>query len=105
LSERLKKLVDEGILERSQYQEPGSRARSEYRLTDAGRELMPVLIAFMQWGDRHRSGPGGPPAVAQHVACGEPMQLGPACAKGDVVTGPDEAEIVPGPGALPAVPA
>ena len=39
LSERLHLLVDEGILERSEYREPGSRARKEYRLTDKGREL------------------------------------------------------------------
>ena len=41
LSERLSKLVDEGILERSEYREPGSRARNEYRMTDKGRELVP----------------------------------------------------------------
>ena len=61
LSERLTLLVDEGILERSEYREPGSRARKEYRLTDKGRELMPILLAFRQWGDRHKADPEGPP--------------------------------------------
>ena len=60
LSERLTLLVDEGILERSEYREPGSRARNEYRLTDQGRELVPILLALMHWGDRHKGGPGGP---------------------------------------------
>src|SRR5256885_1510743 len=46
LSERLTLLVDEGILERSEYREPGRRARKEYRLTDKGRELMHILLAF-----------------------------------------------------------
>src|SRR5947207_15825446 len=45
LSERLTRLVEEGILERSEYREPGSRARNEYRMTDKGRELTPILLA------------------------------------------------------------
>src|SRR5438552_8851480 len=53
LSERLSKLVDEDILERSEYREPGSRARNEYRMTDTGRELAMILLALRQWGDRH----------------------------------------------------
>lgn len=105
LSERLGKLVDEGILERSEYREPGSRARSEYRLTDTGKELMPILMAFMHWGDRHLGAAEGPPVIVEHVDCGEPLHLVLTCSKGHVVTGLDDAAIVPGPGALPAVPA
>nr|WP_296770887.1 helix-turn-helix domain-containing protein [Rhodococcus sp. (in: high G+C Gram-positive bacteria)] len=105
LSDRLGKLVDEGILDRSEYHEPKSRVRSEYRLTDTGKELMPILMAIMHWGDRHRGATEGPPIVVEHVGCGEPLQLVPTCSAGHVVTGPDEWEIVPGPGALPAVPA
>jgi DNA-binding HxlR family transcriptional regulator len=58
LSERLTKLVEEGILERSEYREPGSRARNDYRMTDKGRELTPILLALMQWGDRQQPAPG-----------------------------------------------
>jgi len=46
LSERLAKLVDEGVLERSEYREPGSRTRHEYRMTETGRELTPILLAL-----------------------------------------------------------
>jgi DNA-binding HxlR family transcriptional regulator len=53
LSERLERLVGQGILERRPYQEEKSRLRHEYRLTPKGRELALVLIALMQWGDRH----------------------------------------------------
>lgn len=53
LAERLRLLVKSGILARHPYQEPGSRVRSEYRLTAKGRELALVLLALMQWGDRH----------------------------------------------------
>jgi DNA-binding HxlR family transcriptional regulator len=103
LSERLALLVEEGILERSEYREPGSRARKEYRLTATGRELMHVMLAVMQWGDRHKADPEGPPVVARHAGCGEELQVTFACAKGHIVTEPDEIELVDGPGALPAV--
>jgi DNA-binding HxlR family transcriptional regulator len=99
------RLVEEGILERSEYREPGSRARMEYRLTDDGRELMPILLALMQWGDRHKADPEGPPVLARHADCGRELQVAFACSKGHVVEGPDDVELVDGPGALPAVPA
>ena len=105
LSERLALLVDEGILERSEYREPGSRARKEYRLTDKGRELALALLALMQWGDRHKADPGGPPVVARHAACGRDLQVTFACSKGHIVTETGEIELLDGPGALPPVPA
>src|SRR5437763_15440107 len=105
LSERLVLLVEEGILERSEYREPGSRARMEYRLTDKGRELMYILLAFQQWGDRHKADPEGPPVLARHAACGRELEVAFTCSKGHVVEGPDDVELVDGPGALPAVPA
>lgn len=105
LSERLTMLVDEGILERSEYREPGSRARKEYRLTDRGRELMPILLALREWGDRHKADPEGPPVLTRHAGCGKEMHLALTCAAGHVATTPDEVELVDGPGALPPVPA
>ena len=47
---RLRALVADGVLERRRYQEPGQRTRSEYALTDAGRELIPVAEALASWG-------------------------------------------------------
>ena len=105
LSERLNKLVEEGILERSEYREPGSRARKEYRLTDKGRELMHIMLAFQQWGDRHKADPEGPPVVARHAVCGSDLHVTFACSKGHLVMDRDEIELVDGPGALPPVPA
>src|SRR6476659_8616545 len=75
LSERLALLVDEGILERSEYREPRSRARMEYRLTDQGHELMHLTLAAQEWGDRHKAGPERPPAVARHAGCGHERHL------------------------------
>src|SRR6476469_2837421 len=65
LSERLALLVDEGILERSEYREPGSRAWRHDGFTDKGRELAYVWLALQQWGDRHKVDPEGPPVLAR----------------------------------------
>ena len=66
LSARLYKLLGVGILERRQYQE--RPARFEYRLTEAGRDLLPVLLTLMDWGDKHLAD-GEPPLTYQH-SCG-----------------------------------
>ena len=57
LSGRLAGLEQAGLLERRAYREPGARERHEYRLSGPGRELIPVLLAFMDWGDRNLAGP------------------------------------------------
>ena len=105
LSERLTLLVEEEILERSEYREPGKRARMEYRMTDKGRELAQILLALQQWGDRHKADPEGPPVVARHAGCGRDVHVTFVCDQGHIVTEPDEIELVDGPGALPPVPA
>ncbi len=56
LSNRLAKLVAEGILRREPYREDGQRARSEYRLTEKGIDLFPVMAALLAWGDKHAAG-------------------------------------------------
>lgn len=68
IAERLKHLTDEGVLYRSQYQE--RPARYEYRLTEKGLALHPVLMAIVHWGDRHYAGEAGPPLLHRHKACG-----------------------------------
>src|ERR1700722_12078488 len=68
LQQRLRKLVDNGILQRGPYSEhppPG-----DYRLPPKGRDLWPVLTAMRQWGDAHAA-PDGPPLEVVHDACGE----------------------------------
>jgi len=56
LSARLRSLVDAGVVERRRYSERPERF--EYHLTPAGRDLGPVLASLIQWGERHRPGPG-----------------------------------------------
>ncbi len=70
LSLRLRKLVDAGLLDRVLYS--ADPERYEYRLTQAGRDLFPAVIALMRWGDTHLAGPEGPPIVLRHESCGKP---------------------------------
>jgi DNA-binding HxlR family transcriptional regulator len=84
LAARLRTLVSAGILDRRQYSE--HPARFEYHLTDAGRDLYPVIVTLMHWGDHYLAGEDGPPLVLQHhcghelvaqvvcQACGEPLR-------------------------------
>jgi DNA-binding HxlR family transcriptional regulator len=66
LSSRLQTLVNAGILERRRYQEEPERY--EYRLTAAGRDLYPAIVAIMRWGDEHLTGTA---PVELHHCCGE----------------------------------
>jgi DNA-binding HxlR family transcriptional regulator len=67
LQGRLERLVENGILERVRYQDRPERF--EYRLTEKGVDLWPVVVALISWGDRHMS-PDGPPVVLEHRDCG-----------------------------------
>jgi DNA-binding HxlR family transcriptional regulator len=78
---RLRELVDEGLLEREDYREPGQRTRQQYRLTPKGADLFPVLAALMQWGDRWLDDRGGPVELL-HRGCGEPVAVSLRCAAG-----------------------
>jgi DNA-binding HxlR family transcriptional regulator len=99
LSQRLARLVAEGLLRRVPYRENGQRSRDEYRLTDKGLDLYPVLVALMEWGDRHAVGSAGPQVLLRHRDCGEPVRLEITCAAGHVLESAREVTPVPGPGA------
>ena len=99
LSERLAKLVDHGVLERVEYQEPGQRRRHEYHLTEKGLDLQVALVALMQWGDRWSDDSDGSPVEILHRACGAKVSAVLACERGHSALGPQETEAVPGPGA------
>jgi DNA-binding HxlR family transcriptional regulator len=66
LTDRLARLVDDGLLDRVPYQQRPER--HEYRLTEKGLDLWPVIVALLQWGDRHR-GDGRRPMVLHHRGC------------------------------------
>jgi DNA-binding HxlR family transcriptional regulator len=70
LASRLRRLVDEGLLVKVPYRD-GRRTRQEYRLTQAGADLAPILRALGDWGHRHtRAGAAG--AAGKPSAAGEP---------------------------------
>ncbi|MGB3699352.1 MAG: helix-turn-helix domain-containing protein [Gordonia sp. (in: high G+C Gram-positive bacteria)] len=99
LSDRLRRLVDKGVIEAREYQEPGRRRRKEYRLTAAGLDLQPVFIAMLRWGDEHRDDGAGPLVDVVHRDCGAPVQAAIVCAEGHEVSQRD-VRAVPGVGAV-----
>jgi DNA-binding HxlR family transcriptional regulator len=86
MAARLRTLVEAGVMERRPYSE--HPVRHEYFLTDAGRDLYPVITTLREWGDRYLSDEDGPPAIFEHScgnrlatrlvceACGEPVTYG-----------------------------
>ena len=99
LSDRLSRLVHEGLLRREPYQEAGQRSRHEYRLTDKGRDLYVVMTALLDWGDRYAAAPEGPSLALAHRGCGEPVHAQLACSAGHTLDSPREVSALPGPGA------
>ena len=67
LSDRLTTLVDQGILDRTKYQD--NPERFEYRPTEKGKELLGVLLALLAWGDKWAA-PEGKPMIITHLDCG-----------------------------------
>ena len=95
LSARLDALVRRGVLERVEYRARPQRFR--YQLTAAGLDLMPVLIALTQWGDRWIA-PDGPPITFRH-GCGEALHTEITCRSCRERVAPDAVTPAPGPGA------
>ncbi|OKI63935.1 winged helix-turn-helix transcriptional regulator [Micromonospora sp. CB01531] len=99
LTNRLAMLVEQGVLRRVPYREPGSRMRHEYRLTDKGLDLWPVLVAVLGWGDRYLADPDGSPLTVTHRDCDAEVRVAMRCAEGHEVTEPRDVLPRPGPGA------
>jgi DNA-binding HxlR family transcriptional regulator len=78
---RLRELTEEGLLEKVPYQEPGQRTRNEYRLTEKGSDLLPVLVAMMRWGSRWQF-PEGSRVELTHADCGSDVSAELRCAEG-----------------------
>ena len=97
LTNRLKRLCDEGVLER--VPDPERPGRPKYALTEKGSELGPALIVLMKWGDRHYPAPGGPPRLTLHVGCGGNIGADLRCDRCGQQARPGELELPVGPGA------
>ena len=72
LTQRLRHLIDEGVLERTVYQQRPERFA--YHVTDKGRALTPVIAHLLWWGDTYYPEPAGPPRLLLHRGCGGPVQ-------------------------------
>jgi DNA-binding HxlR family transcriptional regulator len=99
LSDRLGRLVDEGLLRRHPYREAGQRARYEYRLTQKGFDLYPLLVALNAWGSRYYADPEGSPLVFRHRDCGGEVHTELHCAEGHEIGDLHDVVSAPGPGA------
>ena len=98
LNVRLTALVDAGVLDKVPYQE--RPLRHEYRLTDKGRDLWPVLTTMREWGDRWAA-PAGAPLEIVHDRCGEVAHLHHTCDVCGEAIDSRSVRARPGPGATP----
>jgi DNA-binding HxlR family transcriptional regulator len=97
LTERLKWLVESGVLERRPYQD--RPPRDEYVLTDKGTELVDLLMVMVAWGDRWTDDGAGPPLLYRHRACGEISHVELRCAHCGETMRAGDVDLLDGPGA------
>lgn len=95
LNQRLNHLVEADVLTKVQYCE--RPVRYEYRLTEKGRDLWPVLTAMRQWGDTY-SAPDGPPVELVHKKCGQTSTAVLHCSYCKQPIEAGDMRAVPGPG-------
>jgi DNA-binding HxlR family transcriptional regulator len=89
LAARLNRLVDEGILKRTPYQE--HPVRYEYRLTEKGIDLWPVIVSLLHWGNRYVY-PGRAPVLLVHKRCGGAVDEHRICETCGTKLGPRDVE-------------
>lgn len=95
LAQRLRQLMEAGVLDRGAV--APSVDRSGYRLTEKGRGLVPILAAFVAWGDRWEPTPGGPPMLLEHAECGR-IDAEVTCSRCGGPIAADTLAVGPGPG-------
>jgi DNA-binding HxlR family transcriptional regulator len=97
LDQRLNRLVETGVLVKVPYSE--HPLRFDYRLTDKGRDLWPVLTTMREWGDKYAA-PDGPPMLVTHKSCGHVSDAVMTCSACGEPMGPRDVRAAPGPGAV-----
>lgn len=100
LTERLKWLVECGVLARQVYSR--TPPRSEYVLTDKGAQLCDLLLVMARWGDRWTAGEAGPPVLHRHRDCNTISHVELHCSACDGPISVETIDLLPGPGARPA---
>jgi DNA-binding HxlR family transcriptional regulator len=99
LTQRLGRLVAEGLLERRPYHE--RPPRFEYVLTEKGADFFDVMLALLRWGDRWLDRGAGPPLFLLHKPCGRVGKAETVCPKCKELLRWEDVEIRPGPGLTP----
>jgi DNA-binding HxlR family transcriptional regulator len=102
LTLRLNRLVDEGLLRRVEYQE--RPVRHEYRLTEKGRDVYPILAAMAAYGDKWLVGDEGSPIVLHHPTCDHDMVAVVTCSACAEPLDVRQVQARPGPGYPPSGP-
>ncbi|MDI1301150.1 MAG: helix-turn-helix domain-containing protein [bacterium] len=100
LADRLSRLVESGVLKKVAYQD--KPARYEYRLTEMGRDLYPVLLALTAWGDKWMDEGRGAPLEYVHKSCGHKFTPTMVCSECREALKPHDVLPVAGPGLAPA---
>ncbi|MFJ8931442.1 MULTISPECIES: helix-turn-helix domain-containing protein [unclassified Streptomyces] len=77
LAERLRRLVEAGLMEKRAYD--SAPVRHDYVLTEKGRDFFGVLAAMNAWGNRWLSGEEGAPVVFEHDRCGHAAEAEVVC--------------------------
>lgn len=96
LTTRLRGLVANGILARTQYQV--RPVRHEYVLTEAGRDLVPAIMGLMAWGNKWARPAQGEPMLLKHKTCGRIMHAAVCCSECGGALKAEEVSVQPGPG-------
>lgn len=99
LSGRLARLVSQGLLRRVPYQEPSQRQRFEYRLTQKGLDLYPIMVALNEWGTAYYADAQGSPLAFRHRDCVGEVELTLRCSEGHEIDEMRDVVPRPGPGA------
>jgi DNA-binding HxlR family transcriptional regulator len=102
LQTRLRRLQEQGVIEKRLYQE--HPPRHEYRLTEKGLDLWPTIVSLMHWGDHYAPPAGGPPVLLEHRGCGGVVDDHRICEACGARVEVRDALAQPGPGATPSHP-
>ena len=97
LADRLRKLVKAGVLRKAAYSERPKRY--EYRLTDKGLDLYPVMMAIVHWGDLYTASSKGRPLLHEHIGCGHTFDPVTTCSHCQAAINARMVRVWPGPGA------
>jgi DNA-binding HxlR family transcriptional regulator len=99
LSNRLKRLVEAGIMARVRL--PEHAGRYEYILTDKGRDFFPAYLALKKWGDNWLAEPEGPQVVFRDRHARRPIEYPELRTAGGKPLRLEDVEVIPGAGAVP----